>query len=602
MTLLLLVTNFDGSLVEKRRLGKVHTRGLSIKVEEVDGDEYAYVIGYKRIYSGGSYLYSFLLVAFKNAEKIWVSEWKKTGKYEYGVDLAIYGDRIYVVGERYYPSGHYRKAVLACLRKSDGELLWEKEWTKDNGVYFWNAKIIIYDDTIHLIGGLYKPSGIDIVVLKYSLDGTLLSSYEYSAGNYIDVYVSGAVIQGSYIYIAGERYGYKTGISHAILYCFEMGSSLNKIWEETYGEDVYKAYNWFTDLKIYRDHIYVVGSIFKTFEDVKGIIAKYDLDGNRKWLGTYYASIIFLTGLEIYNDKMYICGVKGTSYLSGYDAMLMQVTEYFNLKITTPGAEYWVNVEGDKKSGPSAEYVLPMGIHEVQVEDVVEDNGVRHYFKQWSDGVTDNPRTVELYEDTELEAQYGIQYYVTVDTVYSTASGEGWYDEGETATISVAETQIDQGNDTRRIFEGWNLGGTVVSTDQSYSFAVNEPQAYTAEWKTQYYVRVYTDYSTASGEGWYDEGGVATVSVAETLIQGIPFNKVFKGWRDQTGAIVASQQTYSFTVDTAKTLTAVWEDELNLIAVAGIGAAVAVVAAAILLMRRKKPAAPAYPPPPPPPP
>ncbi|RLE56952.1 MAG: hypothetical protein DRJ32_07770, partial [Thermoprotei archaeon] len=253
--LLLLVTNFDGSLVEKRRLGKVHTRGLSIKVEEVDGDEYAYVIGYKRIYSGGSYLYSFLLVAFKNAEKIWVSEWKKTGKYEYGVDLAIYGDRIYVVGERYYPSEHYRKAVLACLRKSDGKLLWEREWTKDNGVYFWNAKIIIYDDTIYLIGGLYKPSGIDIVVLKYSLDGTLLSSYEYSAGNYIDVYVSGAVIQGSYIYIAGERYGYKTGISHAILYCFEMGSSLNKIWEETYGEDVYKAYNWFTDLKIYRDHI-----------------------------------------------------------------------------------------------------------------------------------------------------------------------------------------------------------------------------------------------------------------------------------------------------------------------------------------------------------
>ena len=598
--LLLLVANFDGSLVEKRRVGVVNTRGRSIKVEEVNGDEYAYVIGY-RITS--PHVYSFFLVAFKNAEKIWVKEWKKIGKYEYGSDLAIYGDRIYVVGSRYYSSEKIHKAVLACLRKSDGELLWEREWA-DYDVFFYNAKIMIYKDAIYLVGGIFKNDELDIIVLKYSLDGILLSSYEYSAGNNIYLIPHGAAIHGSYVYVSGEIWESKIGRSRAMLYCFELGSSLKKIWEKTYGEDVYYSYNWFGDLKIYRDHIYVVGGISKLLQYAKGIIAKYDLSGNRKWLKTYNESVLRTSGLQIHDDKIYICGSKGTSYYNppDYDAMLMQVVEYFSLKVTTPGADYWVDVEGDKKSGPSAEYLLPMGMHEVQVEDEIEDNGVKHYFKQWSDGVTDNPRTVELYEDTELEAQYGTQYYVTVDTAYSTASGEGWYDEGETATISVAETQVDQGNDTRRIFQSWKLDGTVVSTDQSYSFTVNEPQAYTAEWKTQYYVRVYTDYSTASGEGWYDKGSVATISVAETLIQGIPFNKVFKGWRDQTGAIVASQQTYSFTVDTAKILTAVWEDELNLMAVAGIGAAVAVVAAAILLMRRKKPAAPAYPPPPPPPP
>ena len=58
-----------------------------------------------------------------------------------------------------------------------------------------------------------------------------------------------------------------------------------------------------------------------------------------------------------------------------------------------------------------------------------------------------------------------------------------------------------------------------------------------------------------TGAGTYKEGDSVTVT-ANDPAEG----KVFKGWKDESGKIVSTEKSYTFTVNGETTLTAVYED------------------------------------------
>ncbi len=60
-----------------------------------------------------------------------------------------------------------------------------------------------------------------------------------------------------------------------------------------------------------------------------------------------------------------------------------------------------------------------------------------------------------------------------------------------------------------------------------------------------------------TGAGTYKEGDEVTVTAEDKE------DKVFKGWRDESGKIVSTEKSYKFTVSAEKTLTAVYEDKAN---------------------------------------
>lgn len=60
-----------------------------------------------------------------------------------------------------------------------------------------------------------------------------------------------------------------------------------------------------------------------------------------------------------------------------------------------------------------------------------------------------------------------------------------------------------------------------------------------------------------TGGGTYKEGDEVTVTAEDKE------DKVFKGWRDESGKIVSTEKSYKFTVSAEKTLTAVYEDKAN---------------------------------------
>ena len=132
-------------------------------------------------------------------------------------------------------------------------------------------------------------------------------------------------------------------------------------------------------------------------------------------------------------------------------------------------------------------------------------------------------------------------YEVTVSanpTAGGTVGGAGTYNHGATATLTATAN-------TGYTFTNWTKGGTVVSTDATYSFTVTEAGAYVANFTLKSYsVTVSADPTaggTVSGAGTYNHGATATLTA--TANTGYTFTNWTKG-----GTIVSTSATYSFTV------------------------------------------------------
>lgn len=56
---------------------------------------------------------------------------------------------------------------------------------------------------------------------------------------------------------------------------------------------------------------------------------------------------------------------------------------------------------------------------------------------------------------------------------------------GETATVSISQTQTGKDFLTNHVFERWRIDGNIVSTSPTYSFVVDKPAQMVASWRTE---------------------------------------------------------------------------------------------------------------------
>ncbi len=169
-------------------------------------------------------------------------------------------------------------------------------------------------------------------------------------------------------------------------------------------------------------------------------------------------------------------------------------------------------------------------------------------------------------------------------------TGDEWFDVGSDIAITVANKENSGSPGIRQQVVSWSLdsskrpaGSEVESSFTTPPIKVAAAHQAKFESQTQYYVRVVTDQGTGTGEGWYDEGSLATVSVNNEDLFAI---HVFDGW-DETSGMQLEEKTETFLVDSPKTLAAKWSPDysrLGLIAIAPIVGVIAV----ILLKKRSR--------------
>lgn len=121
----------------------------------------------------------------------------------------------------------------------------------------------------------------------------------------------------------------------------------------------------------------------------------------------------------------------------------------------------------------------------IAAERIIEsEEGVRHVFIQWSDGIKDAQRTITINKPMEIHASYKTQYYFTVISDYGRVHGSGWYDEGSSAIASLDETVVDIGFPYIMVFKGWS--GDVSGKDsKSNPVIMDSPKKAIALWEKQ---------------------------------------------------------------------------------------------------------------------
>ncbi|MHA2069040.1 MAG: InlB B-repeat-containing protein, partial [Candidatus Thorarchaeota archaeon] len=199
---------------------------------------------------------------------------------------------------------------------------------------------------------------------------------------------------------------------------------------------------------------------------------------------------------------------------------------------------------------------LVEGYYNITVsEEEALQTGRRLHFDQWRDDVTTLYRMFYLNSDKVLYGDYSRQNYVTVDSLYGSPQGEGWYDQGTRVTISVDPS--DQVNATTRfVFDGWS--GDVVSSNPTYSFTVNSPKEVTASWKPQYFVEVSSKPSGGvvnATSDWWDPQSFITIEADEVVNVGDNKMLLFSHW---SGDVSSSTRIINLFIDSPKSVVVNW--------------------------------------------
>jgi len=229
--------------------------------------------------------------------------------------------------------------------------------------------------------------------------------------------------------------------------------------------------------------------------------------------------------------------------------------------------QYYLTVESDYGQPEGGGWYDSRSTAAISVVTPVEETGTTHYFTGWSSDYSGNEASASVYMDKAktVTAEWRTEYLLTIESAYGEPDGEGWYNSGSMAAISV-DTPVEE-TATTHYFTGWS--GDHSGNEASVSIVVDESKTVTAEWRTEYLLTVESDHGEPEGGGWYDEGASATISV--TASEGMIVRQVFTGW---SGDYSGDTTSASIIMDGPKTVTADWKTDLMQLYIVIIGVVV----------------------------
>ncbi|MGI0018709.1 MAG: hypothetical protein ACREA1_08360 [Nitrosotalea sp.] len=154
-------------------------------------------------------------------------------------------------------------------------------------------------------------------------------------------------------------------------------------------------------------------------------------------------------------------------------------------------------------------------------------------------------------------------------------TNDNWFDVDTDVQFLVPYVVSSDKQDTRQQLEGWSLDNSyinVVSRQESGSFKsdtihMSSDHIVNLEYKTQYYVKVISNFGRALGTGWYNSGAIVDISVIPG--NDIIVNHVFTGWQGSTIGN-QNQESVETLADSPKVMVANWSVDYTNISIIGI--------------------------------
>lgn len=212
----------------------------------------------------------------------------------------------------------------------------------------------------------------------------------------------------------------------------------------------------------------------------------------------------------------------------------------------------------------------------------------RYVFSRWSGDYAGSglSGSITMNAAKAVTAVYQLQYYLTVTVQPSNAplpQGSGWYNASDTVTLTGPSQTVGGSDGARLVFNGWSLDGNSQSTS-ALNVQMNAPHMVAAQYKQQYYLTVLTDRGVASGQGWYDAGSYAPISVSTPPNPSYGVNVIFNGWQ---GDLQSASQSANVLMDGRKSVTATWRTDPTVL-YATIAALLIAIALGLLLVTKRR--------------
>jgi hypothetical protein len=150
---------------------------------------------------------------------------------------------------------------------------------------------------------------------------------------------------------------------------------------------------------------------------------------------------------------------------------------------------------------------------------------------------TDNPASnaVTMNAPITETASWTHEYYLTVVSGHDTPGGEEWYSAGADAFATLTSDTVSGSSGVQYVFTGWSGDASGISLT-SDPITMNGPSTATADWKTQYYLTMSTNYGTVSpGDGWHDAGSTVNIEATPPPLV-YPADKERYVWNGWTGS------------------------------------------------------------------
>jgi hypothetical protein len=164
-----------------------------------------------------------------------------------------------------------------------------------------------------------------------------------------------------------------------------------------------------------------------------------------------FMNIVFRTNAGFSSDAI-VLTVDGKSYLAG----------------ELPASFTWL-------SGTAHRFDIPL--------QVSTEEGTRFVFTSWNDDDKSVSRTIS--HGGEYTANYKAQHKLTIESLYGSPKGDGWYNSGSEANVSITSTE---GKIIQHAFAGWS--GDLSGQQTTVSVTMDKPRTIKANWETNY-LRLY---------------------------------------------------------------------------------------------------------------
>jgi hypothetical protein len=282
---------------------------------------------------------------------------------------------------------------------------------------------------------------------------------------------------------------------------------------------------------------------------------------------SYYCSYYY--GYPYYNYYGY-----GYPYYYDYyyDYSYYNTPAKYSLTVSTDPTNLGsVSGSGTYDQGTSASFSVTKSV-------IQSSSNTRYVFSHWAGDYSGVGDTGSLTMDAahNVVAVYQLQYYLSVSAQTQNApvpQGEGWYNAGDSATLTAAGPTLGGDDGSRLVFQGWSIDGSAVQSGITLNLKMDNSHSVSPVYQQQYYLTVLTDQGTAYGQGWYNEGATAQIYASTPVSTTYGVSILFNGWQ---GDVQSNSQSTSVVMDKQKTVIASWRTDptiLNLTIALGIIAA-----------------------------